>query len=142
MRPVVKKPKAKRYLFIGGPRDRMHIRVDHPERVFAFTELVVDTESSNSLCPASYVTNRYVYHLESLEVDDVIAEAYIYDDLWKDRIKLFAHLLGNYGKPKKYPRRNRPKIPMDMMYNRVPSPAAPYQVILDPNHCSKITIIS
>ena len=106
MRTVVKKPKAKRYLFIGGPNDRKRISVDRCEHVYAISIVGIDFENIANPNPTANII-RHVYHLESLTVDGETSEAYIYDDLWKDRTKLFAHLLANYGKPKKYPRRKR-----------------------------------
>ena len=119
MRTVVKKPKAKRYLFIGGPSDRKRISVDRCEHVYVISRVGIDFENIANPNPTANII-RHVYHLESLTVDGETSEAYIYDDLWKDRTKLFAHLLANYGKPKKYPRRKRltynPSMFMDPRY--------------------------
>ena len=106
MRTVVKKPKAKRYMFIGGPSDRNRIPVgDDVGNVYVNTSVDMETlyysGRNDSIAPIV----RHVYHRETYTVDGVETTAFIYDQLWRDRIKLFAHLLANYGKPKKYPRR-------------------------------------
>ena len=98
--------KTKRYLFIGGPSDRKRIPVgDDVGNVYVNAS--VDTETlyysgrNDSISPAV----RHVYHRETYTVDGVETTVFIYDQLWRDRIKLFAHLLANYGKRKTYPPR-------------------------------------
>jgi hypothetical protein len=116
----MRKLKSKRYLFIGGPSDRKRIPVgDDVGNVYV--NVSVDTETlyysgkHDGIAP----TVRHVYHRETYTVDGVETTAFIYDQLWKDRIKLIAHLLANYGKRKKYPRRSKPRIPIDMLYSSI-----------------------
>ncbi len=121
----VKQPKAKRYLFIGGPNDRNRIPVYHAEAMYVYSAITIDTDTS-ILFPTpeeiDKVFHRHLYHLESITVDGVTTEAYIYDDLWKDRAKMFAHLISNYGKPKKY-QRPKPKMswspPASMLQSKI-----------------------
>lgn len=110
--------KTKRYLFIGGPSDRKRIPVgDDVGNVYVNASVDMETLYYSGKHDGIAPIVRHVYHRETYTVDGVETTAFIYDQLWKDRIKLIAHLLANYGKRKKCPRRSKRRIPVDMLYS-------------------------
>ena len=110
--------KTKRYLFIGGPSDRKRIPVgDDVGNVYVNTSVDMETLYYSGKLDSIAPTIRHVYHRETYTVDGVETTVFIYDQLWKDRVKLFTHLLANYGKQKTYPRRSKRRIPSDMLYS-------------------------
>ena len=130
MRTVVKKPKAKRYLFIGGPSDRNRIPVgDDVGNVYVNTSVDMETLYYNGKNDIISPAVRHVYHRETCTVDGVETTVFIYDQLWRDRIKLFAHLLANYGKRKTYSHRSNRRVPVNMFYGS-----------LNPNYVGKVII--